>query len=231
MRHSKYYHHALFIRLALLISFVCAAAAAPPRNNLRRSLSLREQNTDIIKDIHLSKHTVYIGETFFVTVELTNYFHCNSTNNTATRATINGVDGIEQYLQLTGRPGRQTIFVVASTADGRSERRTKEILLLDDCSKPRPLPWIQATESRYKPRSVAFRVGNGDDAKLKGTTYDWNFGDGMVGKSVSNGVVEHDFTTALLRDELTTAFHINLTAHYPNGSNATVFKTVSVFNL
>jgi len=232
MGHSKYYHHALFIRLAFLISFVCAVAAAPPRNNLRRFLSLREQNTDIIKDIHLSKDTVYIGEPFLVTVELNDYFYCNSTaNNTATRVTINGVDGVEQYLQLTDRPGRQTIFVIATTADGRSERSTKEVFLLDDCSKPRPLPWIQATESRYKPRSVAFRVGNGDDAKLKETTYDWNFGDGTIGKSVSNGVVEHDFTTALLRDELTTTFHINLTAHYPNGSNATVQRTVSVFNL
>jgi hypothetical protein len=95
----------------------------------------------------------------------------------------------------------------------------------------RPFPIIESTESRYSPRTVAFRIGNGNDTILEGAVYNWDFGDGTYGQSETNDMIEHDYTEALQRDELTTQFNVTVLAGYPDGSNVTVIRTVSVFNL
>lgn len=166
-----------------------------------------------------------VGESFLVKVDFR-----KECSDKQVRITINGVDGAEQYLQLIGRPGQRDIFVMATTVEGPIEQK-RVTICVKDLHDANPFPVIQSTESRYTPRAAVFRIGNSNDANMSSTSYDWDFGDGTFGHSEGASAVEHDYTASLLRDELTTTFHLTVTAHFPDNSHRTVNRTVSIFNL
>lgn len=179
--------------------------------------------SNIIHEIKLSKHVVEEGETFFVEVD------CKaSAAGKKAIVTINGVDGASQYRQLTGSDGSRYLLVTATTPKGQSEQSRVKVTLISRDPKLRPYPVIQATESRYTRRSVLFGVGNSNSDGLAGASYEWDFGDGTHGEG---NRVEHDYTSALKRDELTTNFDVMLTAHFSDGTSIVARRTIAVFNL
>jgi len=186
------------------------------------SFSPSVQDTKIIGEIHLSKNTVVVGESFLVKVE------CPKEH---ARITINGVEGAEQYIQLIGLPGSRNIFVMATTSVGRIEYKTVKVVVKELQKGAKPFPVIQSTESRYTPRAAAFRIGNSNDTAMSDTSYDWDFGDGTFGTSKGTNVIEHDYTASLVRDDLTTSFRISVIARFPDGSNKTALRTIAMFNL
>jgi hypothetical protein len=172
----------------------------------------------------IAPRKVSSGETFLVQVE-PQAFDLGE----GTIISINGVRGAPQYLQLAGRPASQHI-VVTAFRKGKTIQKRREILIVPHETEL-PYPIIESTESRYSPRTVAFRVGNGNSSEFNGATFTWEFGDGSYGQTRGLDVFEHDYTNALLRENVTTQFNVSVSALFQDGSNTTAKRTVSVYNL
>ena len=136
------------------------------------------------------------------------------------------MDGAQQYRQFRGAPGLRHLFISATGSEKQSAFRKVPIMVHEIPCKDRPFPIVEATESRYQPRTVSFRIGNGNHTDLLGATYEWDFG-------ITEGLdaVEHDYTHALQRDNITTEFHVAVTVKHLDYSIQLVQRTVSVFNL
>lgn len=182
-------------------------------------------NERLIKVIKVSSHEVEVGESFFVEVEL-----AQRDSPDAISITINGIRGASQYLQFFAPPGPQFIFVMASADGGKIERTKVKVKVRGRDETALPFPIIQATEFRYTPRTVSFSVGNFHDERLSGVKYAWDFGDGNAAITSQSGL-EHDYTAGLQRDALFTSFHVSLTASYPDGTDVTAQRTVSLISL
>ena len=170
----------------------------------------------LIRRVRLSPPEVVVGEPVRVTADVT---------DPSAVVTINNVPARERFLQFAA-PGSPTIVVGASLGQ-QSEQKGKKVRVKALADGDVAYPLIQATMDRYQPRTVVFSLASG---LADVTSYAWDFGDGTTATS-EEPWISHDYTGALERDSLTTAFDVTLTANYASGTTRIGRRTIAVFCL
>jgi hypothetical protein len=172
----------------------------------------------LISQVKYSRRRIAVGESVRVRV---------SPTDPATDITINGIYGARQFVQFRN-PGTYTIVVTALLGD-EVEQVAERVVVSDPKAGVLPIPVIWATQDRYQPRLVVFSLPGSDENRSMIVEYEWAFGDGTVGISES-GMIDHDYTDALVRDALYTTFDVEVTAHFTDQSTTTGRRSISVFN-
>ncbi|OAQ57627.1 hypothetical protein VFPPC_11413 [Pochonia chlamydosporia 170] len=182
-----------------------------------------EKPSKLISRILVSRSTVHLGESFQISVRTA------GKKKSSIHVAINGTLGKEQYLQLTGKPGKRKIFVTAFADNKRCESREVviEAIQRSDCDK---FPEIEVSKGHHQNHDVVFRVSNGKEvAPDPGTRYLWDFGRGQKGVS-AEPVLTHSFEDSLDPDSPYTTFHVMLTVVGRNETKITAARSFTMWN-
>lgn len=175
--------------------------------------------TTLLKSITLSNRNPMVGESIKVDIE---------TSDPTVQVVVNGVQTSSSYIQF-GSDGSHFISITA-TKDKVIEQTDRKVSVKATEADKQAIPIIWSVEDRYQPRIVALSVANAQTSLSQVKQFHWDFGDGTTGTS-QDGLIRHDYTDSLVRDDLYTPFHVTVWATHADGTRTTATRTMSMFNL
>lgn len=177
----------------------------------------------LIRRVVVSRTKVRSGENVSVIVR-TN----PGPNGETPTVRINGAAGAQQFVQVSGPPGRRTLIVTAVGA-GRivdSHRIDMEVLDTDPCSPP---PVLDVSGDPKREATGIWRIRNSHDVHRPGAYYEWHYG------AKSPMVTREPYATIGYADllgpkERFKVFHMRLVVRYPDQSLRQAKRSVTVWN-
>lgn len=191
----------------------------PAGSQAAENLELYVNEKTLIKKVLVNRTKVFLGESFRVVVK--------TVADTPTIVTINGLVGHDQYLQFSDYTGTRQIVVISYAEDGRADRRSLYIDVLDapECLK---LPIIDVAKDYSAPYLISCSVRNHDALNLHAAFYEWNIGTSTTFADVPN--VHVSLVDQLRSDALYQTFCAALTIRLPDETALRALRSFTLFN-
>lgn len=176
----------------------------------------------LVTDITLSDPEVCLGESVEVHVEAS-----DPAGISEVTVSINGVPGSSLVTQAARVPGPALVAVTVS--DGRGLTETRLVTYEQVECEGSVFPKVGAAQSPSKPGVVEIHVQNAEEFDDGTQSYLYDFGDGTTATS-PYPVLEHDYTSAIDRDQETGRFEVEVTVQRPGLADAVGRRTFVVWN-
>jgi hypothetical protein len=183
-----------------------------PLNNKTPSMSF-------IQHVTVSDKTPLTGQSILVEV---------TTTHPETEVNINGVPGISRFIQFAAAGNYNVI--IGTRHKGQTQQYVEKIIVRKPGAHDPIYPILMANMYPYRPRTVIFSIANATPVLTDVLYYNFDFGDGHHGQT-ENGFVMHDYSDALVRDELFSSFTVRVDGLHRDGSTTSAIGTATLYNV
>jgi hypothetical protein len=173
----------------------------------------------IATKVSISDRTPLAGQSILVEV---------TTKHPESDVDINGVPGRSRFIQFAAAGNHN--LIVATRYKGHTQQHVEKIVVREPGTHDPVYPLLMANMYPYRPRTVVFSIANAKPALSEVLYYNFDFGDGHHGQT-ENGFVMHDYSDALVRDELFSSFTVRVDALHGDGSTTSAIGTATLHNV